>query len=167
LRAKQDLAGLGESYYPDFPGNPRRVGCGYETRFKQYAVETLAGPTTYARVFVDPEREQLVLQFWLWYFFNDWNNTHESDWEMIQLAWDATSPEEALGDSLVFQLMVLLPGPLVGALLMLGGRASVSFANTLSSVVYMVSLPIAFIGLAFAYRRYQERGDKSAGVAAA
>ncbi|MCC6793430.1 MAG: hypothetical protein IT336_17230, partial [Thermomicrobiales bacterium] len=66
----------------------------------------------------------------------------------------------ALGDSLVFQLMVLLPGPLAGLILMLGGRASVNFANTLSSVVYAVSLPIAFIGLTFAYRRYESRSGE-------
>jgi hypothetical protein len=28
--------------------------------------------------------------------FNDWNNTHESDWEMVQLVFDVTSAQEAL-----------------------------------------------------------------------
>jgi hypothetical protein len=36
------------------------------------------------------------LQYWFYYYFNDWNNRHESDWEMIQLIFDASSAEEAL-----------------------------------------------------------------------
>ena len=39
---------------------------------------------------------KLSLQYWLYYAFNDWNNTHEGDWEMIQLVFDAASPAEAL-----------------------------------------------------------------------
>ena len=39
---------------------------------------------------------KLSLQYWLYYAFNDWNNTHEGDWEMIQLVFNAGSPEEAL-----------------------------------------------------------------------
>ena len=36
------------------------------------------------------------MEYWFWYYFNDWNNTHESDWEMIQLIFNTTSVEEAL-----------------------------------------------------------------------
>ena len=32
---------------------------------------------------------KLALQYWFFYVFNDWNNTHEGDWEMIQLNFDA------------------------------------------------------------------------------
>jgi hypothetical protein len=92
----QDLAGLDDSYYLDFPGNPRRPGCQFETDFKRYATAMSLQPTTYARVVVDEEHEQVVVQYWLWYYFNDWNNTHESDWEMIQIAFDTTSVTEAL-----------------------------------------------------------------------
>jgi hypothetical protein len=61
----------------------------------------------------------------------------------------------ALGDSLLFQVFGLLPGPLVGALLMLLGKATVNFANTFSSVVYALTVPIAVIGLTLSYRRKQ------------
>ena len=37
---------------------------------------------------------ELALQYWLFYAFNDWNNLHEGDWEMIQLLFDA---EDARG----------------------------------------------------------------------
>src|SRR5207344_3083832 len=54
-------------------------------------------PTVYAHVATEsayPNR--LSLQYWLYYPFNDWNNTHEGDWEMIQLVFDAPDAEQAL-----------------------------------------------------------------------
>ena len=36
------------------------------------------------------------LQYWFFYYFNEFNNLHEGDWEMIQLLFDADSVEEAL-----------------------------------------------------------------------
>jgi hypothetical protein len=92
----QDLAGLDDTYYLDFPGNPRRPGCTYETHFKTYAEAFDLEPTTYAHIVVDHENELLVIQYWLWYYFNDWNNLHEGDWEVIQAVFEATSVEEAL-----------------------------------------------------------------------
>ena len=41
--------------------------------------------------------DRLSLQYWFYYPFNDWNNLHEGDWEMIQLVFPAGSAEEALG----------------------------------------------------------------------
>jgi hypothetical protein len=41
---------------------------------------------------------RVALQYWLYYAFNDWNNLHEGDWEMIQLVFDAGSVEEALAE---------------------------------------------------------------------
>ena len=89
----QDLANNQVGYHLDFPGNPRRPGCGYERWFK----ERMQGysPTTYANVIVGDDG-RLALQYWFFYVFNDFNNTHEGDWERIQLTWEATSIEEAL-----------------------------------------------------------------------
>ena len=36
---------------------------------------------------------KLALQYWFFYVFNDWNNLHEGDWEMIQLDFDAATRE--------------------------------------------------------------------------
>jgi hypothetical protein len=82
-------------YHLDFPGDPLRPGCDYE----EWSIRLRAQgpPTTYARVVTQsgyPGR--LALQYWFFYVFNDWNNTHEGDWEMIQLNFDAATPEEAL-----------------------------------------------------------------------
>src|SRR5262249_59654528 len=39
---------------------------------------------------------RLALQYWFFYAYNDWNDKHEGDWEMIQLDFNAGSAAEAL-----------------------------------------------------------------------
>lgn len=92
----QDLASAGDDHYLDFPGNPRHPGCTFESNFKRFAAAQGATPTAYAHIVIDEEAGKLILQYWFWYYFNDWNNTHESDWEMVQLVFDTTSVAEAL-----------------------------------------------------------------------
>ena len=54
-------------------------------------------PTVYAHVATEQAQPgKLALQYWLFYVFNDWNNPHEGDWEMIQLNFDAATAAEAL-----------------------------------------------------------------------
>jgi hypothetical protein len=82
-------------YNLDFPGDALRPGCDYE-RWARRVTEG-SEPTVYAHVAQEaayPDR--LSLQYWLYYPFNDWNNLHEGDWEMIQLVFPAGSAEEAL-----------------------------------------------------------------------
>jgi hypothetical protein len=64
---------------------------------------------------------------------------------------------QALGDSLVFQLFSLVPGPLVGVLLLLTGGTAVELANAFSSFVFAITVPISVIGLTLVYRRYRDR----------
>ncbi|HRA47804.1 MAG TPA: hypothetical protein PK819_07030 [Thermomicrobiales bacterium] len=92
----QDLVGLGADFYLDWPGNPVRPGCDFERWFRQRVAEMGAVPTTYAHFVVDTEHNVLFLQYWFWYTFNDWNNTHEGDWEMVQLRFPTTLATEAL-----------------------------------------------------------------------
>jgi VPS62-like protein len=90
-----DLAkGLFE-YHLDFPGDALHPGCTY----LEWERRITAGrePTAYAHVVTDPTHPgKLALQYWFFYVFNDWNNLHEGDWEMIQLVFDASTAEEAL-----------------------------------------------------------------------
>ena len=51
---------------------------------------------TYAHVAREPGVHGIALQFWFYYWFNQFNDLHESDWEMIQVAFDAATVEEAL-----------------------------------------------------------------------
>ena len=46
--------------------------------------------------------------------------------------------------------------PLVGAILMVTGKATVDFANLFASVVYAITLPISIIGLTLVYIRYRD-----------
>jgi len=92
-RAK-DLVGRYE-YHLDFPGSALNPGCGYE-RWARRITEG-SRPTVYAHVATERDRPgKLALQYWLFYAFNDFNNLHEGDWEMIQLVFDASDAAEAL-----------------------------------------------------------------------
>ena len=82
-------------YHLDFPGNPLRPGCGYERWSRRITEGT--EPTVYAHVATQDGK--LALQYWFFYTFNDFNNTHEGDWEMIQLDFDAPDAEQALDRS--------------------------------------------------------------------
>jgi hypothetical protein len=82
-------------YHLDFPGNALDPGCDYE-RWQQRVTEG-HHPTVYAHVATDPLHPgKLALQYWLFYVYNDWNNLHEGDWEMIQLLFDAANAQDAL-----------------------------------------------------------------------
>jgi len=91
-----DLAeGLYE-YHLDFPGDALDSGCTYERWERRIARGTRS--TVYAHAASDPGYPgKLALQYWFFYSFNDWNNKHEGDWEMIQLVFDAATPAAALG----------------------------------------------------------------------
>jgi hypothetical protein len=94
----RELSGALYEYHLDFPGNPLQPGCSYE----QWADQITTGfvPTVYAHVATDPGAPgKLALQYWFFYAFNDFNNTHEGDWEMIQLVFDAGTAAEALSVS--------------------------------------------------------------------
>ncbi|MGE0027904.1 MAG: hypothetical protein AB7O78_12270 [Thermoleophilia bacterium] len=80
-------------YHLDFPGDALRPGCTYV----EWEERLASAPTVYAHVATEPGVPgRLALQYWFFYVFNDWNNTHEGDWEMIQLNFDAATPQEAL-----------------------------------------------------------------------
>src|SRR5262245_10337029 len=89
-----DVKGLFD-YHLDFPGHALDPGCSYE----KWARRITAGkaPAVYAHVATEADRPgKLALQYWLFYAYNDWNNLHEGDWEMIQLIFDAPDAKAAL-----------------------------------------------------------------------
>ena len=90
-----DLAGKGDGWYLDLPGKPLNPGCDYE----QWFAQTWGGKPAvlYARAATDPDHPgMLALQYWFWWVFNDWNDKHEGDWEMIQLLFPVGTVEQAL-----------------------------------------------------------------------
>jgi hypothetical protein len=91
----KDLSDELWEYHLDFPGNPLEPGCTYAD-WERRLVGPRA-PAMYAHVATDPERPgKLALQYWFFYVFNQWNNLHEGDWEMLQLNFDASTAAEAL-----------------------------------------------------------------------
>jgi hypothetical protein len=88
-----DLASDRRGFALDFPGNAlSSSACSYE----QWQRRITAGraPTLYAHVAT--EFGKLALQYWFFYVYNDFNNKHEGDWELIQLDFDAATPAAAL-----------------------------------------------------------------------
>jgi hypothetical protein len=90
-----DLAGGLYEYHLDFPGNALDPRCDYE----RWGDRVTAGsePSVYAHVATDPRFPgKLALQYWFFYVFNDFNNKHEGDWEMVQIVFHARDAAEAL-----------------------------------------------------------------------
>lgn len=68
--------------------------------YYQDHVRPLAGgpaSVTYAHVITDEANRHITIQYWFFYFYNDWFNKHEGDWEMIQVILDtAAAPQWAV-----------------------------------------------------------------------
>ena len=91
-----DLAGKGENFYLNLPGNPLNPGCTYA---KDYAALRRAGKApavTYAHIAREPGYAGFAVQYWFYYYFNQFNDLHESDWEGMQITFDAKDATEAL-----------------------------------------------------------------------
>lgn len=91
-----DLYGREAGSYLDYPGSPVRPGCVYRRYFANRDAEENLPRVAYAHIYNEPGTDTLALQYWMYYYFNDWNNNHEGDWEMVMFFFDTTSVEEAL-----------------------------------------------------------------------
>ena len=91
-----DLAGLGPGYYLNLPGNPLNPGCTYAEDFAALRRAGRAPAVTYAHIARQPGHPGFALQYWFFYYFNQFNDLHEGDWEGMQLAFEASTPAEAL-----------------------------------------------------------------------
>jgi len=91
-----DIAGLGEGYHLNLPGDPLEPGCTYAKDFAQLKDSGQAPEVTYARIATERGTPGLAVQYWFFYYFNDFNDLHEGDWEGMQIAFDANTPRAAL-----------------------------------------------------------------------
>ena len=92
-----DLAAASDDWHIDYPGEALRPGCDFERWLR-----SLGPPETavHARVVVPADHpDRVVVQYWFFWIYNEWNNLHEGDWEMMQLVFEARSPEEALAST--------------------------------------------------------------------
>jgi hypothetical protein len=86
-----DLAGGRCGYALDFPGNPLSSStCSYEVW--QRCITTGDRPPVYAHAAVEDGKP--ALQYWFFSVYNDFNNKHEGDWEVVQLDFEAATPPQ-------------------------------------------------------------------------
>jgi hypothetical protein len=93
-----DLAGLGDPYHLELPGDPLGDTCVYARDFAKLVREGKAPPTTYAHIARQVGHPGLVVQYWFFWYFNQFNDLHEGDWEGMQIAFEANTVREALAE---------------------------------------------------------------------
>jgi len=91
-----DIADGGEDLYLDLPGDPLGDTCLYAKDFNRLKREGRAPVVVYAHVAHEEVKEGLALQYWFYWYFNQFNDLHESDWEGMQITFDADTAEQAL-----------------------------------------------------------------------
>jgi hypothetical protein len=76
-----DIAGLGKRYHLDLPGDPLNPECTYAEDFAALKAAGNAPALTYAHIARQEGEPGLVVQYWFFYYFNQFNDLHEGDWE--------------------------------------------------------------------------------------
>ena len=90
------IAGLDDTYFLNLPGDPITNDCGYARDFAALKKAGKAPAVTYARLAGEAGTNGLVVQYWFFWYFNQFNDVHEGDWEGMQITFDGTTPQEAL-----------------------------------------------------------------------
>jgi hypothetical protein len=103
----RQIAGLSPNHYLNLRGNPLGDTCVYARDFAALRREGRAPVVTYAHIAREIGHPGLALQYWFFWYFNQFNDLHEGDWEGMQLTFDAATPQEALSqepsDMILFQ----------------------------------------------------------------
>jgi hypothetical protein len=103
----QQIAGLGEGFYLNLEGRALGDTCVYAKAFKKLIEEGKAPAVTYAHIAHEPGHSGFALQYWFFWYFNQFNDLHEGDWEGMQITFEAGSPAAALkeepGEIILFQ----------------------------------------------------------------
>jgi hypothetical protein len=93
-----DVAGLLDGYYLDLEGKVLDDTCVYARAFRTLLDEGRAPAITYAHIAREPNHPGFVLQYWFFWYFNQFNDLHEADWEGMQLSFQAETVRDALGE---------------------------------------------------------------------
>jgi hypothetical protein len=91
-----DITGLDDTNYLNLPGDPLNAGCTYAKDFDALRRAGKAPPISYAHIARETGHRGLVVQYWFFWYFNQFNDLHEGDWEGMQIAFDADTAAEAL-----------------------------------------------------------------------
>jgi hypothetical protein len=102
-----DIAGLRDGWYLDLEGKVLGNTCVYARAFRKLVEEGKAPAITYAHVAREPNHDGFALQYWFFWYFNQFNDLHEGDWEGMQLSFESNTTSGALGEepseAIVFQ----------------------------------------------------------------
>jgi hypothetical protein len=91
-----DVAGLGEPHHLNIPGDPLGDTCDYARDFARLKREGRAPAVTYAHIAREAGRPGLAIQYWFFWYFNQFNDLHEGDWEGMQVVFESSDPAGAL-----------------------------------------------------------------------
>jgi hypothetical protein len=91
-----DIATLGEGFHLNLPGDPLGDTCVYAKDFAKLKREGKAPAVTYAHIAREAGRPGLAVQYWFFWYFNQFNDLHEGDWEGMQVVFDSSDPGQAL-----------------------------------------------------------------------
>jgi hypothetical protein len=91
-----DIAGLGEKYHLNLPGDPLGDTCVYAKDFAKLKREGRAPPIVYAHIARQKGQPGFAVQYWFFWYFNQFNDLHEGDWEGLQVVFEASDPAQAL-----------------------------------------------------------------------
>jgi RsiW-degrading membrane proteinase PrsW (M82 family) len=98
----QDLvAHFDPSFFLDiwYGSNGESAAINYSAH-RNYYIENLSPenggplPSVYANVIHDNKNKKIIIQYWLFYYYNDWFNKHEGDWELVQIILDQDETPE-------------------------------------------------------------------------
>ena len=78
-------------------GDPLGDTCVYARDFAKLMREGKAPPTTYAHIAREADHAGFVLQYWFFWYFNQFNDLHEGDWEGMQITFEANTPARGAG----------------------------------------------------------------------
>lgn len=91
-----DIAGLPDGWYLDYEGKVLGKTCVYARAFRKLREEGKAPAITYAHIAREFGHEGFALQFWFYWYFNQFNDLHEGDWEGMQITFESNTAAEAL-----------------------------------------------------------------------
>jgi hypothetical protein len=102
-----DVAGLRGPWYLNLEGRVLGNTCVYAKAFKKLIDEGKAPAVTYAHIAREKGHSGFALQYWFFWYFNQFNDLHEGDWEGMQITFEAPTPAVALheepGEIILFQ----------------------------------------------------------------
>jgi hypothetical protein len=91
-----EVAGLPDGYYLDLEGKALGDTCVYARAFEKLVDEGRAPAIVYAHIAREPNHSGFVLQYWFFWYFNQFNDLHEGDWEGMQLSFESETTQGAL-----------------------------------------------------------------------